>query len=192
MKQLLLLLFTFCELSMWGQKTSVSTFDFTYPTKLNPQISISNNLTSIDVSTSVFTAGKLSLSFQKGRNQYLGAQYITNSTSDPKEYFLKLCRGCSMTISGMEGVTLDSVKFEVEKDMYDINLSENMPGTLSEDRYKRFWSKNEGQVVNAISFYNSGIASEIKKITVYYKEPISIISPIDILFSAIIFSISVA
>ncbi len=74
-----------------------------------------------------------------------------------------------MTISGMEGVTLDSVKFEVEKDMYDINLSENMPGTLSEDRYKRFWSKNEGQVVNAISFYNSGIASEIKKITVYYK-----------------------
>lgn len=47
--------------------------------------------------------------------------------------------------------------------MYDINLSENMPGTLSEDRYKRFWSKNEGQVVNAISFYNSGIASEIKK-----------------------------
>lgn len=29
-----------------------------------------------------------------------------------------------MTISGMEGVTLDSVKFEVEKDMYDINLSE--------------------------------------------------------------------
>ena len=168
MKQLLLLLFTFCELSMWGQKTSVSTFDFTYPTKLNPQISISNNLTSIDVSTSVFTAGKLSLSFQKGLNQYLGAQYITYSTSDPKEYFLKLCRGCSMTISGMEGVTLDSVKFEVEKDMYDINLSENMPGTLSEDRYKRFWSKNEGQVVNAISFYNSGIASEIKKITVYY------------------------
>ena len=107
MKQLLLLLFTFCELSMWGQKTSVSTFDFTYPTKLNPQISISNNLTSIDVSTSVFTAGKLSLSFQKGLNQYLGAQYITNSTSDPKEYFLKLCRGCSMTISGMEGVTLN-------------------------------------------------------------------------------------
>lgn len=189
MKQLLLLLlFTFCELSMWGQKTSVSTFDFTYPTKLNPQISISNNLTSIDVSTSVFTAGKLSLSFQKGLNQYLGAQYITNSTSDPKEYFLKLCRGCSMTISGMEGVTLDSVKFEVEKDMYDINLSENMPGTLSEDRYKRFWSKNEGQVVNAISFYNSGIASGIKKITVYYKEPISIISPSNTSFASKVLS----
>ena len=177
MKQLLFILFTFWGVCSWGQRHSVATFDFTQPTGVTPQINLPSNLSSMDISTDKFSDGNIKLSFVKGVNQYLGAQYSLNKKSDSKEYFLQLYRGAYMDFNATGGAFIDSIKFEVVVDMYDITLVNDSPGNLSSERYKRFWSKNNNETVTAVSFMNVGKASEIRKAIVYYQTPSAVLFP---------------
>lgn len=178
MKQLLLFIFTLLGLSAWGQKTSVATFDFTKTTGVYPNIKLPNNLASMDISSERFTNGNITLSFKKGDGQYLGAQFRPNDESDSNEYFVQLNRGAFMNFDAVNGASIDSIKFEVVVGMYDFTLVKNTPGTLSVERYKRFWSKNGNETVTAVSFQNVGKASEITKAIVYYTTPSATLSPI--------------
>ena len=176
MKQLLFLLFTFfcCSSSVCAQKQKVATFDFTYPTKLTPEIDIPSSYKAMDISAYHFSEGKISVSFTKGLNQVLGAMYKTDGNN---EYYLQLNKGTVLSLQTSDDAKLDSIQFEVVDAMYDFNLSAGMPGSLPIERYRRFWSKNENEIVTAVSFYNSGMASDIKRIKVFYKEPIAVLMP---------------
>lgn len=188
MKQLLLLIFTLLGLSAWGQKQSVATFDFTKTTGVYPNINLPSNLASMDISSARFTFGNVTLSFKKGEGQTLGAQFRPNDKSDSNEYFVELNRGAFINFSAVNGASIDSIKFEVVEGMYDITLVKNSPGTLSVDRYKRFWSKNGNETVTAVSFRNVGKASEITKAIVYYTTPRATLTPVssDLTASSII------
>ena len=175
MKKALLLLLLAISLPSMAQLQLSTVFDFGNPLSLNPPITPGDyHGAKVIVFDKVFQFGNVSISFSMGVSSGGSAQIMTtvNQYTGEVGYCLRVTQGAVMTISGINGATLNSIQFSDDSMKGDLSLQSGQPGSFS----GMTWTSN-GQSVSSVSFFNTGEASQLKVITVSYTDLQDVLIP---------------
>lgn len=175
MKKALLLLLLAISLPSMAQLQLSTAFDFGNPLSLNPPITPGDyHGAKVIVFDKVFQFGNVTISFSMGVSSGGSAQIMTtvNQYTGEVGYCLRVTQGAVMTISGINGATLNSIQFSDDSMKGDLILQSGQPGSFS----GMTWTSN-GQSVSSVSFFNTGEASQIKVITVSYTDLQDVLVP---------------
>lgn len=178
MRRIFLLLFLLVGFKSFAQIQGIAKFDFTEPTKLTPAITPKlENGDVIILSDEVFSNRGVEISFEKG-SVPTGAQIQTNITDKKTSYCLRVTATTTMTFSGKENVTIDSIRISDFSIIGEIALKEGEPGFLDPLQQNKFW-KNDSKtdLVSSVSFFNSNAPAKIDSLLVYYTEKSDVIVP---------------
>lgn len=175
MKKALLLLLLAISLPSMAQLQLSTAFDFGNPLSLNPPITPGDyHGAKVIVFDKVFQFGNVTISFSMGVSSGGSAQIMTtvNQYTGEIGYCLRVTQGAVMTISGINGATLNSIQFSDDSMKGDLSLQSGQPGSFS----GMTWTSN-GQSVSSVSFFNTGEASQLKVITVSYTDLQDVLIP---------------
>lgn len=182
MKKTLLFFLLLLSATSFAQVHRSAVFDFNTPSSLNPVMTPgSSNGSVVNVLNTVFKSGQIAISFGLPEGVVdNGAQYTTFKDDAGTHYYLQINNRTTMTLSGLEGATLDSLR--CPNDNYctkgALGLVDNTQGYIDVNDPPFTWKNNSGKELSSVSFFNSGGASsKITKMTVYYTAPSDVLVP---------------
>lgn len=181
MRKFLLTFLAFVSVNVFAQIHRSVTYDFSNPLGLTPSvtpISAGDGRVRIDEKSDFgslkFKEGEILVTFSHN-DEVIGVSIFTPSSG---KTVLEINRGNKMTVSTVDEATINSIYFSGDSFLGDLTP---IKADESKGEWKytsKVWMVNSGKSVNSLAFWNTGDATEIKKMTVEYTLPIVTLVPV--------------
>lgn len=174
-KSLFVILLACVSAPGWAQIQRTAVFDFSQPLSLTPSITPpEGNSNEVPVTDKVFSNGDITIDFEWG-NQGLGTSILnsTNIYTHEVTYYLKVCQQAFMKVHAPEIGRLDRVSFSEGSIVGDLHVTDDELG--SQDGSKT-WINDKKQDIHDLIYKNSFSNAQLKKITVLYTMPSTILT----------------
>ena len=175
-KSLFVILLACVSAPGWAQIQRIAVFDFSQPLSLTPSITPpEGNSNEVPVTDNVFSNGDITIDFEWG-NQGLGTSILnfTNPYTKEVTYYLKVCQQALMKVHAPGIGRLDRVSFSEGSSVGDLRVTDDELGS-QEDGYKT-WINDKEQDIHDLIYKNSFSNAQLKKITVLYTMPSTILT----------------
>lgn len=175
-KSLFVILLACVSAPGWAQIQRIAVFDFSQPLSLTPSITPpEGNSDEVPVTDNVFSNGDITIDFEWG-NQGLGTSILnfTNPYTKEVTYYLKVCQQALMKVHAPGIGRLDRVSFSEGSSVGDLRVTDDELGS-QEDGYKT-WINDKEQDIHDLIYKNSFSNAQLKKITVLYTMPSTILT----------------
>jgi hypothetical protein len=174
-KSLFVILLACMSAPCWAQIQRTAVFDFSQPLSLTPSITPpEGNSNEVPVTDNVFSNGDITIDFEWG-NQGLGTSILnfTNPYTHEVTYYLKVSQQALMKVHAPVIGRLDRVSFSDDSSVGDLRVTDDELGS-QEDGYKT-WINDKKQDIHDLIYKNSFSNAQLKKITVLYTMPSTIL-----------------
>lgn len=179
MRKFLLTLLTLVSVNVFAQIQRSVTYDFSNPLGLTPSVtptSAGDGRVGIDEKSSFGSFEEEEIRADFSKNGYvIGVNIFTQNNG---QIVLEINRGNKMTVSTVDEATINSISFSSDSylgDLTPIKADENK----GDWKYtSKVWTAYSGQSVSSMAFWNTGLPTEIKKMTVDYTLPIVKLVPV--------------
>lgn len=175
-KSLFVILLACVSAPGWAQIQRTAVFDFSQPLSLTPSITPpEGNSNEVPVTDNVFSNGDITIDFEWGI-QGLGTSILnsTNIYTHEVTYYLKVCQQAFMKVHAPGIGRLDRVSFSEGSTVGDLRVTDDELGS-QEDGYKT-WINDKKQDIHDLIYKNSFSNAQLKKITVLYTMPSTILT----------------
>lgn len=175
-KSLFVILLACVSAHGWAQIQRTAVFDFSQPLSLTPSITPpEGNSNEVPVTDNVFSNGDITIDFEWG-NQGLGTAIVnfTNIYTHDISYYLKVSQQALMKVHAPGIGRLDRVSFSEGSTVGDLRVTDDELGS-QEDGYKT-WINDKKQDMHDLIYKNSFSNAQLKKITVLYTMPSTILT----------------
>lgn len=175
-KSLFVILLACMSAPCWAQIQRTAVFDFSQPLSLTPSITPpEGNSNEVPVTDNVFSNGDITIDFEWG-NQGLGTSILnfTNPYTHEVTYYLKVSQQALMKVHAPVIGRLDRVSFSDDSSVGDLRVTDDELGS-QEDGYKT-WINDKKQDIHDLIYKNSFSNAQLKKITVLYTMPSTILT----------------
>lgn len=175
-KSLFVILLACVSAPGWAQIQRTVVFDFSQPLSLTPSITPpEGNSNEVPVTDNVFSNGDITIDFEWG-NQGLGTSILnfTNIYTHDISYYLKVSQQALMKVHAPDIGRLDRVSFSEGSTVGDLRVTDDELGS-QEDGYKT-WINDKKQDIHDLIYKNSFKNAQLKKITVLYTMPSTILT----------------
>lgn len=175
-KSLFVILLACVSAPGWAQIQRTAVFDFSQPLSLTPSITPpEGNSNEVPVTDDVFSNGDITIDFEWG-NQGLGTAIVnfTNIYTHDISYYLKVSQQALMKVHAPGIGRLDRVSFSEGSTVGDLRVTDDELGS-QEDGYKT-WINDKKQNIHDLIYKNSFSNAQLKKITVLYTMPSTILT----------------
>lgn len=175
-KSLFVILLACVSAPGWAQIQRTAVFDFCQPLSLTPSITPpEGNSNEVPVTDDVFSNGDITIDFEWG-NQGLGTAIVnfTNIYTHDISYYLKVSQQALMKVHAPGIGRLDRVSFSEGSTVGDLRVTDDELGS-QEDGYKT-WINDKKQNIHDLIYKNSFSNAQLKKITVLYTMPSTILT----------------
>ena len=175
-KSLFVILLACVSAPGWAQIQRTAVFDFSQPLSLTPSITPpEGNSNEVPVTDDVFSNGDITIDFEWG-NQGLGTAIVnfTNIYTHDISYYLKVSQQALMKVHAPDIGRLDRVSFSEGSTVGDLRVTDDELGS-QEDGYKT-WINDKKQNIHDLIYKNSFSNAQLKKITVLYTMPSTILT----------------
>ena len=175
-KSLFVILLACVSAPGWAQIQRTAVFDFSQPLSLTPSITPpEGNSNEVPVTDDVFSNGDITIDFEWG-NQGLGTAIVnfTNIYTHDISYYLKVSQQALMKVHAPGIGRLDRVSFSEGSTVGDLRVTDDELGS-QEDGYKT-WINDKKQNIYDLIYKNSFSNAQLKKITVLYTMPSTILT----------------
>lgn len=175
-KSLFVILLACVSAPGWAQIQRTVVFDFSQPLSLTPSITPpEGNSNEVPVTDNVFSNGDITIGFEWG-NLGLGTAIVnfTNRYTHDISYYLKVSQQALMKVHAPDIGRLDRVSFSEGSTVGDLRVTDDELGS-QEDGYKT-WINDKKQDIHDLIYKNSFSNAQLKKITVLYTMPSTILT----------------
>lgn len=175
-KSLFVILLACMSAPCWAQIQRTAVFDFSQPLSLTPSITPpEGNSNEVPVTDNVFSNGDITIDFEWGK-QGLGTSILnfTNPYTHEVTYYLKVSQQALMKVHAPVIGRLDRVSFSDDSSVGDLRVTDDELGS-QEDGYKT-WINDKKQDIHDLKYKNSFSNAQLKKITVLYTMPSTILT----------------
>lgn len=175
-KSLFVILLACVSAPGWAQIQRTVVFDFSQPLSLTPSITPpEGNSNEVPVTDNVFSNGDITIDFEWG-NLGLGTAIVnfTNRYTHDISYYLKVSQQALMKVHAPDIGRLDRVSFSEGSTVGDLRVTDDELGS-QEDGYKT-WINDKKQDIHDLIYKNSFSNAQLKKITVLYTMPSTILT----------------